>query len=182
MVRKIHSLDEVRLDIFEAIKRAYIKRGFIPLLGQKVEHPSNHSVEGEENLDKLTDLTAKSHDVLFEAKTFSIFPDTIKLDREKLTIANRSFFRVAKIISVPVGAMLSAEADVGPIFGAVHMSSKYFVQNPYSVNFLWRSDAIEIQRLLQGYIIAHEHKIDCSDLEKNELITLLNDLGRGASD
>lgn len=139
----------------------------------------------EEGPEKLLDITEKAHEVLFEANTvfpFTLFPDTITLDREKLTVATRPFFRMAKIISVPVGAILSAEADVGPFFGSVQMTSKYFVKNSYSVNFLWRQDATTIQRLLQGYIIAHERDIDCNSIDKEQLVILLNDLGQGASD
>jgi hypothetical protein len=181
MARKIHSLDDIRLDVFEALKRAYIKRGFVPRLSQKSEKTAEESDSDAKRTELIADLRAKSHDILFEARTFSPFPDSVRLDREKLTIVNRSYFKTAKIISVPVGAMLSAEADVGPIFGSIHMSSKYFVQNPYSVNLLWRKDAITLQRLLQGYIIAHEHKVDCSKLGKIELIKTLSELGQGVT-
>jgi len=200
MARRIRPFDEIRLNIVEAVKRANIQRGIIPGPPKPnkpskkspgirpTEKPNQSSAEadaGADGSEQLLDLAEKSHDVLYEATTvfpFTLFPDSIILDREKLTIALRSFFRVAKIISVPVGAMLSAEADVGPFFGSVHMTSKYFVQNPYTVRFLSRNDATNIQRLLQGYIIAHERKVDCSSLGKNELVTLLEDLGKGASD
>lgn len=134
------------------------------------------------NQEKLTEVAHESHQILFKANTvfpFNLFPDTVTIDREKLTIADRLFFRVAKIISVPIRDILNVEASVGPFFGAVHMTSRYYPVNPYSVNFLWRSDAIKLQRLLQGYIIAHERGIDCADIAKKPLISLLNDLGSG---
>jgi len=112
---------------------------------------------------------------------FTLFPDTVTLDREKLTIANREFFRVAKIITVPVTSMVSAEADVGPFFGSIHMTSKYFIDNTHHLNFLKRSDAIELQRLLQGYIIAQEREVDVSEIDKDDLRILLHDLGQGVS-
>jgi hypothetical protein len=130
-------------------------------------------------------MTEKAHDILCQADTvfpFTLFPDTITLDREKLTVATRSFFRVAKIVSVPVSSISSAEVDIGPFFGSLHMASKFFVQNKYSVNFLWRKDAVDIQRMLQGFLIAHEKGIDISDVEKDDLRVLLHDLGQGVSD
>lgn len=75
--------------------------------------------------------------------------------------------------------ILSVEADVGPFFGSIHITSRYYPVNPYSVNFLWRSDAIKLRRLLLGYIIAHERDIDCAEIGKAELVYLLNDLGQG---
>jgi hypothetical protein len=135
--------------------------------------------------EKLIDITEKAHDILFEADTvfpFTLFPDTITLDREKLTIANRAFFRIAKIITVPVTSMISAEADVGPFFGMVRMTSKYFIDNTHEVKFLWRQDATTVHRLLQGFIIAHERGLELHEIDKDDLCVLLEDLGQGVSD
>lgn len=141
--------------------------------------------EGEEGPQKLIEATEKSHEVLFRAETvfpFTLFPDHVTLDREKLTIAHRDFIKTAKIITVPVQDLLSVEADIGPFFGSVHTSSRFFVTSPHTVNFLKRDDAVKLQRLLQGYIIAVEQSIDCSTIEIDELKTLLIDLGQGAPD
>ncbi len=135
--------------------------------------------------EKLLDVTIGARDELIRVNTvfpFTLFPDTIVIDREKLTIANRSFFRVAKINSVAIEDILSVQADVGPFFGSVRVSSRYFITNPQSVKFLWREDAIKIQRLLQGYIIVREKHIDCLKIDKSQLKTLLYDLGQGVSD
>lgn len=140
------------------------------------------SMPDDPSSKKLIDVTLGAHDELLRVNTifpFTLFPDTVVIDREKLTIANRFFFRVAKINSVPIEDILSVEADVGPFFGSVYINSKYFVANPRSVKFLRRNDAIKIQRLVQGYIIAHEKKIDCLSIDKQQLEILLYDLGQG---
>lgn len=196
----------VPIDIIGAIRRAYLRRGvFIPPAssdsnGNPSAKPADDqkspqgvnapleltgTLESQEVHEKLIDITEKAQDILFEADTvfpFTLFPDTITLDREKLTVATRSFFRVAKIVSVPVTSISSAEVDVGPFFGSLHMASKYFVQNTYSVNFLPRSAAIQLQHLLQGFIISQEKKIDLTDIEKDDLLLLLADLGQGVSE
>lgn len=138
--------------------------------------------EPQEVHEKLIDITEKAQDVLFKSDTvfpFTLFPDTITLDREKLTVATRYFFRVAKIVSVPVNSISSAEVDVGPFFGSLHMASKFFVQNKYTVNFLSRENAIELHSLLQGFMIANEKNIDVTDIDKRDLLILLKDLGQG---
>ncbi len=166
------------VDVFEAMKRTLIRRG---LIRQKKSEPSTIE-SGIRRPKKLVHVTMKSREILFKANTvfpFTLFPDTVTLDREKLTFANRSFFFAAKITSVPVRDMLSVEADIGPFFGSVYTSSRFFITNPKSISWLWRGDAIKLQRLLQGYIIAHEQEIDCANIEKNKLISLLNDLGKG---
>jgi hypothetical protein len=142
-------------------------------------------MEPDEIHEKLIDVTEKAHDILFTADTifpFTLFPDTITLDREKLTVIQRFFFRVAKVITVPVTSMISADANVGPFFGSVHMTSKYFIDNTHHVNFLRRNDAEEFHRMLQGFIIANEKEIDVSEIDKEDLKILLHDLGHGTNE
>lgn len=178
MVRRIkfpESSPDSALDVFEAIKRALMRRG---LIRQKLA--SKKPAQKSEKQTKLETVAQKSHEILFKANTvfpFNLFPDTVTVDREKVSFATRYFFRVAQITSVPVRDILSVEADIGPFFGSVRTASRYYVTNPKSVKWLWRKDAIKLQRLLQGYIIVHEQDIDCDEIKKEELIKLLNDLG-----
>jgi hypothetical protein len=173
---KISSL-EVNVDVFESIKRAMIRRGFVRkrIPQDAIENP---------NPKQLVSAAMKAHEILFKTDSvfpFVLFPDTITLDREKLTIIKRSFFKVANISSSPIQDILSVEASLGPFFGSIHISSRYFLTNRQSVNFLSRKDTIQLQRLLQGYIIAHEQKIDCSKINKKRLVALLNELGKGGT-
>jgi len=239
MVKKLRSLDDAPLDVFEAVKRAFMKRGFVRQQlateppsdtdsksnGEGSKDQSQSKAKGDskdsgsskdsdkskdpdldiidsqpgsqeaakdpdepepgETHEKLIELTEKAQDILFTADTvfpLTIFPDTITLDREKLTVIDRYFFRVAKVITVPISSMISADVSIGPFFGAVHMTSKYFSDNTHVVRYLWRKDAEEIHRLIQGYIIAQEKGVDVSDIDKEDLRVLLNDLGRGTNE
>ena len=164
------------VDVFEAVRRALLKRGVFRDTARKTKRPRRPSPK------KLVEAAEESHEILFKSDTvfpFTLFPDTVTLDREKISFASRFFFKVAKITSVPVRDILSVEADIGPFFGTVRTSSRFFVTNPKVINWLWREDAMRLRRLLQGYIIAHEQKIDCSHIEKDKLIALLDDLGQG---
>lgn len=148
----------------------------------KSEAEGSKTAKGPEELEELTE---KSLDVLYEATTvwpFTLFPDTLTLDREKLTIAKRHFWKVATITSVPVGEIMSAEVSVGPFFGSLDLTFRFFANNERKINFLTRHDATEIQRLIHGYIIAHRREIDVSSVKKHELIDLLCTLGQGATD
>ncbi len=192
MAKTIDAWEDIHLDIFEALKRALIHQGFVPSarakqgvivrpqpLAKKAASPTN------EGVGKLLDVTISAHDVLFEANTvfpFTLFPDTVTLDRQKLTIAKRLFFRVAKIASSPIADIQSAQANVGPFFGSIQLTSRFFFTNQRSVNFLWRRDALRLQHLLQGYIIAHEKHVDCTQIPTHQLIELLDDLGQGTSE
>ena len=111
---------------------------------------------------------------------FAFFPDTIVIDRTKLAVTRRAFFRTAEVMSIRIEDVLNVTADVGPLFGTIKISTRFFnSEKPYTVSYFWRNDALRIQRVMQGYIIATQKNIDCSELSTPELSGLLDDLGRG---
>lgn len=177
MATRIHSSTDTLgklVNVYDGIKMALLRKGRIPT-------PTSETGEKPDS-QKLEEVAKKAHEILFKTDTvfpFTLFPDTVTVEREKVTIAKRHFFRIATITNIPVRDLLNVESDVGPFFGSVHISSRFFEKKALSVNFLWRDDALQLQRLLQGYIIAHEREIDCISVDKKELIGLLNTLGVG---
>lgn len=133
---------------------------------------------------QLSDAIGGAHELILSATTvfpFTLFPDTISVDRAKLTVAHRIFFRVAEVVSIRIEDILNITADVGPVFGSVKISTRFFdTKKPVTVNYLWRSDALRIKRIMQGYIIATQKEIDCSSLTTKELAGTLDRLGEGA--
>ncbi len=221
MPRDIRSMNEVPLNPFEALKRAYIKHGYIPhyfrrsamgyttpqdkkTTSDRRKDPAEEYMDAKFNTatspeqeqlkaeaksprpqEDIFDVTDNSMDVLYECSTvfpFTLVPDTITLDREKLTIAHRYFWRTASITSTPVSEIMSVEANLGPLFGSVHLTFRFFTDNTRTVTFLKRDDAIQLQRLMHGYIIAQRKEINTSDIKLDDLKKLLLELGQGASD
>jgi len=131
---------------------------------------------------QLTQAISGSHEVLAAATTvfpFTMFPDTITVDRTKLTVTHRTFFSVAEVMSINIEDILNVVANVGPFFGSLVISTRFFdVKKPYKVNWLWREDALKIARIMHGYIIAIQRKIDCTALSTKELASMLDELGK----
>lgn len=131
---------------------------------------------------EISDAVGDAHQVLARVKTvfpFTLFPDTVTLDRAKLTITHRDFFRVGEVISIRIEDILHITADVGPVFGSLQVATRFFdKQRPYRVSFLWRHDTLKLKRITQGYLIAIQKEIDCSALSNKELAELLNGLGK----
>lgn len=148
--------------------------------------PSNHKYEKYEAQRELAKAVGGAQEILASATTvfpFTLFPDTVTVDRTKLTLAHRAFFGIAEVVSIRVEDILNVMANVGPFFGSLQVSTRYFDSNthkPYTVNWLWRKDAQRIKRILQGYIVAKKEKVDCSALSAKELATMLDRLGSGA--
>jgi len=131
--------------------------------------------------DKLIGLAERSHDSLFTAKTvfpFVLFTDSLKIDRQKLTIVHNSFFRTAQTASTEIKNIINVQTELGPLFGSMTITSKHFLNNTQSIQFLKRKDIAAAQCLLQGFMIANRAQVDTSNIEKKQLLSLLSDLGQ----
>lgn len=179
---------EILIDYFAAIKRALAWQGRIRYDIRAIvsnEKKRLSSLHRKPAIPKWLETVRKSNEVLHTANSifpFQLFPDTITIDREKVTIIQRIFFAVSKTISVHTSDMLSVEADTGPFFGSVKLTSKYFSNNPQTITWLTKNDAHKIQRLLQGYIIVHQKDIECSKMDKRQLVKMLERIGQVPKD
>lgn len=133
----------------------------------------------EESRQQLTQAIQGSNQVLATARTvFELFPDTITIDRAKVTVTRRHFFRSAQIMSVRIEDVLNTTCTVGPVFGSITVISRVMnADQTTTVTRFWRADAVRLKRVLQGYIIALQRQIDCSKLGTEELSSMLEELG-----
>jgi len=134
------------------------------------------------NPRKIAEAIGHSQEILFSATTvfpFTLFPDTVAVDREKVTVVNRLFFRVAEIVSIRIHDVLNVTADVGPFFGAVRIQTRFFEKDVHDIKYLHREDALHLKRLLQGYVIAAQKHLDCDAFTAKELASLLDEIGQG---
>jgi hypothetical protein len=133
---------------------------------------------------KLQAVVRESHTILAKARSvfpFQLFPDSVNIDRHKLTIVRRQFFGIEQKVSVPLENVKNIEADLGPFFGSITVTSDLFINNTQTVHFLWRDDARKIQKLVQGAVVAQGEGIDLNKIEVIQLQKMLIDLGSGHS-
>ncbi len=132
--------------------------------------------------EELAEAIGDSHDVLARATTvfpITLFPDTITVDHTKLTVTHRDFFRIGEVLSIRIEDILNVTATVGPLFGSIKISTRFFDSNkPYTVHHFWRADALKIKRIVQGYLIAKQQEVDTSSLSTRELAKMLDELGK----
>jgi hypothetical protein len=156
------------------------------------EHPVDLSVQAadqaqvkaaeepdDESRAQLNQAVTESYDVLATARTTqTLFPDTLTLDRTKLTITRRKFFSSAEVTSMRIEDVLNITATVGPLFGSIKVMSRVMSgAKPATIGLFWRKDALRMKRVIQGYIIAMQREIDCSELPSAELTEMLEMLG-----
>lgn len=154
-------------------------------LGRTSVEANNAKYEKYEAQRELTKAISGSQEILVEATTvfpFTLFPDTITVDRTMVTVVHRSFIKMGDVISIRIEDILNVEATVGPFFGSLQIYTRFYnAKRPYQVNWLWRQDALRIKRILHGYLIGIKQHIDCSALETKELSRMLDELGRGTN-
>ncbi len=132
------------------------------------------------NIQKLLSMVEKSNDILMTAQTifpFTVFPDTVTIDRVKITIKRKMFFAVEKVTSIQIEDVLNTEANTGPFFGSLMIWTRFFESEPTRVNYLRNQDARDIKSILQGYIIVRQKGIDCAKVDRDQLVTMLYELG-----
>lgn len=130
------------------------------------------------------DAIGTSHDVLLRIQTvfpFKLFPTILSIDRAKITITERDFFKVGEVLSVRIEDVLNITAHVGPILGSIKIATRFFnPEKPYVIDKLSRPDALKFKRIVQGYLIARQQNIDCTNLPTRDLAKMLDELGKVA--
>lgn len=128
---------------------------------------------------------SQAQEVLYEARTvfpFTLFPDSFAIDRVKVTITERLFFGHTQVQSVQIEDVLNVSASCGPLFGQVSIWTRFFNDRPLlTLKYLWRNDALAIERIMQGYSIARHQRVPTANIPKDQLVPLLLQLGEGSS-
>src|ERR1700740_1987539 len=73
--------------------------------------------QAKEKTEDLKKIVSQSHEVLLSANTvfpISLFPDTVTVDRTKVTITRRDFFWSSDVMSIRIEDVLNVTATVGP--------------------------------------------------------------------
>lgn len=132
--------------------------------------------------ESLRRIVRKSHQTLAGAQTvilpINLFPDTVIVDRTKVTITKRTFFWTSSVISFRIEDVLNVACSTGPIFGSLTISSRVMNSTDhYEIDYFWRKDAQYLKQIIQGYVIAQHNQIETSHLSRKDLINTLLELG-----
>lgn len=154
------------------------------LFGKRAES-SDQGVTTDEAKD-INQVVQRSHEVLAGAKTVmlpvNLFPDSVIVDRTKVTITKRSFFWTAQVITTRIEDILSVTSNIGPVFGSLLISTRVMNSTDhYEINYFWRRDAAYLKQIIQGYVIAQHNSIETKHLTREELIETLLELGQDSS-
>jgi hypothetical protein len=133
----------------------------------------------DEALQALNRAVWDSNEVLVTADTTSkLHKSTLTLNRAKLFAEKRSALGTVDDMSVRIEDVLNINATLGPISGTIKIATKFNTPGtPYGIGPFHRKDALKLKRVIQGYIIALQRKIDLNLIPTDELIIRLYELG-----
>jgi hypothetical protein len=135
----------------------------------------------EESRQELQKAISDTEEIMAQESTifpFTLFPDTLTIDRTKVTITKRFFFLMAETQSFRIEDILSASSTVGPLFGGVMIITRVMnKEQEINIGPFWRADAERMKRIIHGYVIAKQRGIDTSQMDCKELSQMLDRLG-----
>ncbi len=135
----------------------------------------------DQNTRDLASVLERSNQVLVQANTvfpLTLFPDTVVLDRTKLTVVKRTFFLSEDVMSIRIEDILNVSATMGPLFGSITIATRVMSSTDhFTIKNMWRDDAQRMSHMIQGYVIARHNNIACDHLSFDELVHTLKELG-----
>jgi hypothetical protein len=142
-----------------------------------MDEASEQQIDASER--KLKKAIHDANEVLVSASTvFSLHPSTLTLNRTKLVLERHSGWKSASAMSVRIEDVQNVSGNVGPLFGSVQIMTKFTKPGePEVIGLFHRQDALKLKRVIQGYIIALEKKVDIEPIPTEELKKLLYRLG-----
>lgn len=133
-----------------------------------------------DELKKLDNLAQMSARILFRASTvfpFHLFPSEIVIDENQVSIIDRNFFKVATINSIVLTDIKSVIVNTSTFFGSLTLNTLMPNSQPFTLEYLWRSEAMEARRIIQGLIVARTQKIDLSKISTPDILSRVNTIG-----
>ncbi len=149
----------------------------------KYRQRNENQKDQKQDKPSVNSIVKYSHQVLAAAKAvllpWDLFPDSVIVDRSKVTIIKQTFFWSSQTITIRVEDILNVTSSLGPLFGSITISSRVMNSTDhFEINYFLRKDAIYLKQIIQGYMIAIHSKVDTSKMGREELIDTLIQLGQ----
>jgi hypothetical protein len=111
---------------------------------------------------------------------FDVFPDTIVIDEEKITIIYRRFFYERNVQSLYYYTLMSATSESGLFFATLNfeLAMGLMDEEPQSVRFLGKNQADYARKLITGMIRLHQSKeVNFQELSVEEICKAASNSG-----
>lgn len=108
---------------------------------------------------------------------FDFIPDTLEIREQSVAIVDRYFLFSQRVISLPIHDLISVDLTSAFFFGGITLQPPDYLGPPKKICYLKRNDAIKAARLIAGIQMAKRQDQDISEIEINDLIPQLEEIG-----
>ena len=133
----------------------------------------------EKSKQKLDNLLQNAHKVVLSIKNtfpFVLFPDELIIDANKVDIIYNEFFSSSQAVTILVNDIADVVVETSLFFAALKITTKS--KDFYTVRYLKKADAIRARRILEGIILTLEAGIDLTSIDKGEIQSKVEAIGR----
>ncbi|MDO8260311.1 MAG: hypothetical protein Q7T50_02290 [Candidatus Magasanikbacteria bacterium] len=132
----------------------------------------------EVDRQKLENMVSNSNRLLIGASAVfpvDFFPDTINVEATRVNIIRRSLF-FSEVHSVDIKDITNVFLSQSLFFASLAIVSKTFVENQFKISRLWKKDAVEVRRIIEGLRMIARADIDMNNYSVEELTRKLKEL------
>lgn len=98
------------------------------------------------------------------------------LTRQKLIYETRTVFGRTSVKTLTIDQITNVTASIGPLFGIIYFSHTAN-DFPPQAGIFWRADVIRMKRIIDGYVLAFQQRINTEGVAVSDLIPMLIKLG-----
>ncbi len=107
---------------------------------------------------------------------FDFFPNTIEVEENKINVILRQFFGCSRTHSIDMRDIANIFIETAPFFATIRITTRNFVENDVTIQWLKRREAIYARNIMEGLRIFSQERVDTSKYELSDLVKRLEDL------
>lgn len=141
-------------------------------------------IGSQEAKQKVEKIEKRSDNVLMRIKAvfpFDLFPNTLIIDANKVTIIDSIFFASESVISILLEEITDVTVDSNFFLAKLNITYSHHPLRPehYSIPALRKKEALKAKDIIQGLLVLRiSEGIDLSKLKPDEIVKQLEGIGK----
>lgn len=145
---------------------------------ERIDRSRNKSLSRSN--EKLQMLRDNAGELLFSCTSifpFTLFPDTVSIDPNKVDITHRLFFFSKNIRTLLIEDIRFVNVATNLFFAQLHFEVVGYEKNPDPVRFLSKKDAIKAKQIITGLIAARKKNVSLKNVKNKSLTKSAKKIG-----